>query len=324
MMRSTTGTRTIRNELLPLLRNQEPELRGNQRVWKLTVSDTWYQHPSQIDCYNHLTSNPSYALRMHGAEEKCFSENKMGLQKLLPKRFSLVDLGPGDGTHTFTLMKAADLIQRISYYYPTDISDEELRNAVSTAGDNHVPVVVPIKRNFMTELDNVVARVSQNRNEPSLYNLGATLVNFDRDVMLTLLRDSVQAQDFIYVSAQLVGRNAAEIEVQYCQDGTTRVVAEVMKSLGFEGSDFILQVEYDYPTKEIWISATLSRIPGSVRANGKGLSKLHEGDKVVVLRSYKPRLLEFEELVGKYFDGMVFTDKEETYAGFIGTPRKVA
>ncbi|MCW6160092.1 MAG: L-histidine N(alpha)-methyltransferase [Candidatus Micrarchaeales archaeon] len=320
MMRSTTATETIRSELLPLLREQKPELHGNQKVWHLARSDTWYQHPSQVNLYNAITSNHDYASDMCRAEERCFYDNKSDLRGLFPRRFYLVDLGPGDGKHTFKLMRAAGLTQRIGHYYPVDISEIELKKSSATASREGIPNVTAIKANFIEELSKVTDSVSLSR--PALYNIGASFSNFDREFILALLSDGIPAGNYAYLSAQLLTGDAAKIEIQYAQEESTQIVIEVMKSFGFEKSDIVPEVEYNWPTREIWVSVVINRMPAEVAKLNGEFKNIEEGNRIVIMKSYKPKLFEFEQLAGRYFNGMVFTDKAATYAGFIGQPRK--
>ncbi len=259
---------------------------------------------------------------MHATEIEAVLQNGEAIRRSLPESFTLADLGCGDGKHTFMIMESAKLRDRISSYCPVDISDIMLNEATKTAyAARYGPApngcsVDRIKRNFVTELDQVVAGVS--REKPTLYLLGATYSNFDRDEMLSLFRKSIRPIDYLYVSAQLLA-DGASVQRQYLAKGAETMVTDVVRSLGFDRTDVTFFDRYNSERREMELYFLVNRVPEEL-AEKYGVK---QGDEIVVLYSYKPRFLDFENQISKYFDGIVFTNEKENYAGFIGQLRRL-
>jgi dimethylhistidine N-methyltransferase len=149
-----------------------------------------------------ITVLPEYGLTRAGL--RLLARNAPDLAGRLPEPAMVAELGSGSGKKARLVVEAL-AIQQSVVFYPIDISPAALEQCRREVGQVASVEVVPIEKNYLAGLQDVVGRRADGVHLLVLF-LGSTIGNLDREVaqdFLQQLRGILRQRDSFLLSADL-------------------------------------------------------------------------------------------------------------------------
>ncbi len=297
---------------LEALKTQVPEKIDSKQIWLLDSSKLWYLSEQQGEAYIALDSSKEYSTIMHDAETECIERNLKAILSYMEGQVSFLDLGCGEALKSIKIISNA-MQQGISVdFYPVDINEVVLRKASSNASKVDIPVY-PISGDFEKQLGEMLNKTG---GKQRLINLGANLVNFDPDEILSMIASTMRENDLIYFSAQRLGDIDAILE-GYSNKQFQDFAFGTMQNATFMERDAEFGSRFNHQKSRVEVYYTVKNVPEELAD-----TTMKTGDEILVIKSLKFTLEEFEELCKTYFDGEILFNENKEYMAFIGKKKK--
>lgn len=279
--------------------------KGEKRTFDLADSKFWYLTTEQAEAYISSYGDSNYATKMQGPEYELLKNNSKKIINLLSDSFTFLSFGPGLEVNGKLLMNESILREKTPNYVGIDISPIILDATKKTLS------TFEIEKNFFVgdfenreHLDLVNRQVPNNQ---KFVYLGATLSNYDTDMMLNFLRDTLSGDDLVYVSMQEKPSDIQALVDQY-EDIVKSDMFDGVNQLGFDRS--MIKPRYNESNSCMEAYVRVDTVPSLL----EGL--VSKWDELVFFTSKKPTKEYFQEKVSQYFKGEYFF--ENGFMGFVG------
>ena len=297
----------IKAQVINKLKTQKPKKEGKINVWNLHDPKILYITEKQTKGYTKLDKLHVYSKGMHDAETDLILQNLNKFIKFMQDDLNIIDLGCGEALKTIEIIKVAKKQGKRIFFYPVDTSKHLLRIAIRNAEKEGIKTI-GFQKDF-TNLKNIISKVR--KNIQNFIYFGANLSNFDRNKILSLLRNNMGKKDVLYVSVQL-RKEIRKIIEQYKAEEHGWFLFETLKFVGFRKADLVYTARFNNKTKEIEAVYIIKKVPKEL----KDLN-LRKNDKIIISTSFKPKLNQFKKIIRRHFKAMFLLNKEGTYTGAI-------
>ncbi len=249
-------------------------------------------------------------------------------EKLWRRKFNIVDIGPGNGK------KAIPFIERFSknyepvHYIALDISQAMIKLALQN-------IKKYVKQYFRAD-DGIIDFEEGNfsdltrkfRKEKYPNNLFLLLGNtagnpFDKDRVLTNIRESMVLEDFLLIGIELADLNNVErIVAHYKQPVVLEFVFFCLKKLGFNIEDGEIAVQFNKEKSQIEMRFVFTKT-SQVIYNDETI-EFEKNDSVLLLISYKSTRNQLEDLLERtgFKISKFMTNENKSYAIVLCRPQR--
>jgi len=289
------------------------KVEGKTRVWNIADSKLWYLTPEQAQGFLDLEKTKGYRESIIDREVSLIKQNLSDIiSKLQFKSCNIIDLGCGDGKKASLFID--EMTNHIEFRYcPIDISSYMVSKAAETIRKLNVGEVVEMVWNIsdFENLDNVSHLFRKGKfNNHFMTLLGNTLGNFDRDDILSGIRNSMEGDDMLLIGMGLSnGKNANWVK-EYKDEKINKWLIKILLLIGFNKS----QIDYDVRFVNSRIEEMyILKKDKTITHLGRKI-EFKKGDVIIVAISYKYTLEVFKKLIKRFFKtSYIYTDKEKTY-----------
>jgi len=284
------------------------------RVWNLADSKLWYLTPSQAQGFLDLENNEKYKQSVANTEMSLIKESMPNiLKKLTNKFYNVIDLGCGDGSKAAIIIKELYKVLKVRYC-PIDISAHMVSKAAETIRTLKLGEVVEFKWNIsdFENLTNVTPLFREDDFQSHfLMLLGDTLGNFDRDDILSEIKDSMSVNDVLMIGESLYIANEAELVEPYKNPLLDTFLVKVIEQVGLTKNDVAYDVRFNKSRVEMFYRVRTNK---TVKHLNKKID-FKEEDIILVAISYRFTKHDLTNYLKRFFSNVtIFTNKGASYS----------
>lgn len=289
-------------------------LEGKNRVWNVADSKLWYLTPRQAQGFLDLEKNKNYKKDIIEKEVFLIKSYMKDFIYALPKNScNIIDLGCGDGQKASLFIEELAKHMKIRYC-PVDISSYMVSKAANTIRKMKIGEVLEFKWNIsdFENLDNITPLFRDGGFETHfMMLLGNTLGNFDREDILSGIKNSMNNNDLLIIGNGLRNSSNGDLVKPYKDKLLDIFLIHVMNQLGFSNSEVSYNVRFKNGRVEMFYCVKKDK---SIKHLGKTLN-FKKGDTIITAISYKYTKTEFRRILSKFFSSVkIHTDEKNTYA----------
>lgn len=280
----------------------------------LRNSELWYLNHEGAKAYLNVASNKKYDSFMNSGEFKLLEESARIFAEA-DSKYNIIDLGSGDGSKGKHLINEIG-VKKIKSYFPVDIQELELAQAVRTHGEQPYSIH-PTILNFK----NLSSRfpVSKKTGDVNVFGLlGATYGNFAPSEINSYLKCVLEDKNDALLITMPISDNITHEQIikSYLNETVENFSFSVLKQIGFTKLDF----EKNQSSPEFIL---LPRIEEGKLTSSFILKdtkyilgeRLDPGTKFDITTSWKPTKAEFLEAVSADFKiNKIFTNNSTCLA----------
>lgn len=284
------------------------------RVWNLADSKLWYLTSSQAQGFLDLENNQKYKQTVTNTEMALIMENMPSiLKRLINKFYNVIDLGCGDGG------KAAVIIKKLhkslkARYCPIDISAYMVSKAAETIRTLNLGEVVEFKWNIsdFENLTNVTPLFREGDFQSHfLMLLGDTLGNFDKDDILSEIKDSMLGNDVLLIGESLYIANEAKLVEPYKNPLLDTFLVKVIEQVGLTREEVTYDARFNKSRIEMLYKVKTNK---TIKHLDKRIA-FKKGDIILVAISYRFTKQDLTNYLKRFFNNLtILTNKEASYA----------
>lgn len=264
-----------------MFRHSPPVTRGATRLWDFAHPSNLYVLPKQALLFKKAVASTQYQQSIDEPLRRVTDEVLRASARSFDGAARYVDLGPGFPDPTFSSLDPIISVATRVSYTPVDVNPRFLRAACLAAGRKGLPVVRPLLHSFESLSRHHLGLRPQ---EPAIFGLGATFMNYEPDHICSLLRRLAAERDVCVFCAKLRSARTKDSElVSPYQDHPHEAFNfSILDQIGFSRADVEYSVEFRGGAIEIGFHIT--KVPFHLESLG-----FRVGDYVATAKSYRHR-----------------------------------
>ncbi len=275
--------------------------------------------------WDKIVENNDYLLGK--IESGMIAQNMDKITTCVKKKVNLIDVGCGNGKKTIPFIEALSKTHKPTNYIALDISTEMLALAIKNISNeikqnlNTQTFVIDFEEGNFAQITNMLRKVYYESN--FLTMLGNTIGNpFDKDRVLSNLRESMTFNDHILIGIELVrGDDVGKILSHYRTAFVNKAVFFCLEKMGVKHSDGETKVIYNKAKSQVEIYFVFRKNTKVKFADE--IFDFKNGDKILLAISYKSTKPQLEKLLSKtgFKINLFMTNKSNDYALVLCQPK---
>jgi uncharacterized SAM-dependent methyltransferase len=268
--------------------------------WHISEFRELYSTEEQARAYDAIHGNEAYSDRMHGAEVAMLQRHKSDIVNCWSERVAVIDLGCGMAENTVIVLDEAVRQGKRPHYHPVDLNNFYLKAATERAQKIGAKVTP-----HSTDIHDIAGLAASARGDNALnFWLSVNFSNFP--YLLGPIAAEMRHGDTAFFAVQLL-KDANLALSAYRVPELVNFLFLALERAGVRKEDAEYFAEVNNATMESGF--IVKKVPDELRRRG-----VAEGDRIVVMRSFKPTLERFEKMLSAHFRPEIKTDDDGDFA----------